>query len=72
MAWRFAEVFAVNNVIVTVFLCLLVFIFNVAAVRAVLLDVAPLAAAVADVFFIGIRDGLQQSTRRQQRRRADR
>ena len=42
-----------NNVIVTVFLCLLVFIiFYIRAVRAVLLDVAPLAAPVADVLFI--------------------
>ena len=40
-------------VIVTVFLCLLVFVFvYIRAVRAVLLDVAPLAAAVANVFFI--------------------
>ena len=40
-------------VIVTVFLCLLVFVFvNLGPVRAVLLDVAPLAAPVADVLFI--------------------
>ena len=63
---------SINNVIVTVFLCLLVFVLiYIGAVRAVLLDVAPLAAPVANVFFIGVRDGLQQSTRRQQRRRAD-
>ena len=44
---------ATTNVIVTVFLCLLVFVFiYIRAVRAVLLDVAPLAAPVADVFFI--------------------
>ena len=61
MAWRFTEVFAAkldatattNNVIVTVFLCLLVSVFiNLGPVRAVLLDVAPLAAPVADVLFI--------------------
>ena len=61
MAWRSTKVFAVkldatattNNVIVTVFLCLLVFVFvNLGPVRAVLLDVAPLAAPVADVLFI--------------------
>ena len=40
-------------VIVTVFLCLLVFfVVNLGPVRAVLLDVAPLAAPVADVLFI--------------------
>ena len=44
---------AKNNVIVTVFLCLLVFVFiKLRPVRAVLLDVAPLAAPVANVFFI--------------------
>ena len=44
---------SINNVIVTVFLCLLVFVFiNLGPVRAVLLDVAPLAAPVANVFFI--------------------
>ena len=72
MAWRFTEVFAAkqdatataNNVIVTVFLCLLVFVFiHVGPVRAVLLDVAPLAAPVANVL-VRVRDGLQQSTRR--------
>ena len=42
-----------NNVIVTVFLCLLVFVFiKLRPVRAVLLDVAPLAAPVTDVLFI--------------------
>ena len=52
-------------VIVTVFLCLLVFVFiYIRPVRAVLLDVAPLAAAVADALFVRVRDGLQQSTRR--------
>ena len=35
------------------------------------LAVAPLAAPVADVLFVRVRDGLQQPTRRQQRRRAD-
>ena len=40
-------------VIVTVFLCLLVFVVvKLRPVRAVLLDVAPLAAPVADVLFI--------------------
>ena len=44
---------ATTNVIVTVFLCLLVFFFvHIGPVRAVLLDVAPLAAPVADVLFI--------------------
>ena len=81
MARRFTEVLAAksdaiaaqNNVIVTVFLCLLVFVFiNVRAMGTILLDVAPLAAAVADVLFIRVRDGLEQPPRRQQRRRADR
>ena len=61
MARRFTEVLAAksdaiaaqNNVIVTVFLCLLVFVFiNVRAMGTILLDVAPLAAPVADVLFI--------------------
>jgi len=60
MAWRSTKVFAAkqdatastNNVIVTVFLCLLVFIFDIRAMGTVLLDVAPLAAPVADVLFI--------------------
>ena len=43
---------ALNNVIVTVFLCLLVFIFDIRAMGTILLDVAPLAAPVAYVFFI--------------------
>ena len=39
--------------IVIVFLCLLVFVFvYIGAMGTILLDVAPLAAAVADVLFI--------------------
>ena len=62
MAWRVTEVSGQREhhldaiaaiVIVTVFLCLLVFVVvNLGPVRAVLLDVAPLAAPVADVLFI--------------------
>ena len=58
MAWRCrtvseSDATAATNVIVTVFLCLLVFfVVNLGPVRAVLLDVAPLAAPVANVFFI--------------------
>jgi hypothetical protein len=55
---------SISNVIVIVFLCLLVFVFvDIRAMGTVLLDVAPLAAAVAHVL-VRVRDGLQQSTRR--------